>query len=132
MSSLSRVLWIAAVAFAASLPIRASDAGDCPAVDTASTPPAQRVAIDPRTGAITAAPALPEAPVAIAPVTAEPLAGVRLSSGAVRVDLKGRYRIAVVARRDASGTLKTSCERVATPAAQRPDAVEKGEVSRAR
>jgi hypothetical protein len=38
-----------------------------------------------------------------------PLAGVRLQSGATRVDLKGRYQMAVVAHGDAEGRVTTSC-----------------------
>jgi len=109
-----RLLWIwiaaAAAALAAGFPVRASDPGDTPS-DTSPSPPAQRIAIDPRTGMIAASP--PAASASAAPRTATrsaPLAGVRLESGATRVDLKGRYQMAVVAHRDAGGAITTTCE----------------------
>jgi hypothetical protein len=104
-----RFSWIAAgaVALTAGLPVHASDPNDCPS-DASPTAAAQRIAIDPRTGMIAAAPAVPatRGPA----VRSVPLAGVRLQSGATRVDLKGRYQMAVVAHRDAAGAITTTCE----------------------
>ena len=76
-------------------------------------PAAQRIAIDPRTGMIAAVPPAASAAPRTA-VRSAPLAGVRLESGATRVDLKGRYQMAVVAHRDASGKVTTSCAPVET------------------
>jgi len=118
MVSGCRFLLIAAgvMALASGLPVRAAYPNDCPPGDAPSAP-AQRIAIDPRTGMIAGVP--PQA--SAAPRTAVrsvPLAGVRLESGATRVDLKGRYQMAVVAHRDASGKVTTSCAPVETlPAA---------------
>ena len=130
MTFLSRVLWIsaAAVALAAGRPVCASDpAGAVPGAPQA--PPAQRIAIDPRTGMIAASPPASAAPRPA--VRSAPLAGVRLPSGAVRVDLKGRYRLSVAAHRDAAGAITTTCETAsARPEAQAPAAVGQGEVPR--
>ena len=89
---------------ATGLPIHASDPDDVSS-GTSRTPPAQRIAIDPRTGMIAAAPPASAAPHPA--VSSAPLAGMRLASGAVRVDLKGRYQMAVVAHRDAAGAITT-------------------------
>lgn len=127
-----RFLWIAAAAaLAAGLPAHAADPSE--AVPGApQAPPAQRVAIDPRTGMLADAP--PAAAVSAAPspaIRSAPLAGVRLQSGAVRVDLKGRYQMAVVARRDASGAITTTCVPASTlPAGQNVAAAGPGEVPR--
>src|SRR5664280_133910 len=84
-------------------------------------PAAQRIAIDPRTGMIAAAPPASAAPHPA--VSSAPLAGMRLASGAVRVDLKGRYQMAVVAHRDAAGAITTTCEPAsALPGKQDPAA----------
>lgn len=128
----SPLLLAAAVAVATSVPVHASDPRDCPADDNTRRAPAQRVVVDPRTGAITAVPAAPAALAApAAPVTSEPLVGARLASGAVRVDLKGRYQMAVVAHRDATGAIKMSCERAGAQAPPSPKTTESGEVSHA-
>jgi hypothetical protein len=113
--------WIAAlvVAIAAGLPAAAADP-DAASQDAQKAPPAQRIAIDPRTGLLAA---VPEPPTAAAPspaVRSAPLAGVRLVSGATRVDLQGRYQMAVVARVDASGAVTTACVPASAPPAK-PD-----------
>jgi hypothetical protein len=95
------------MALASGLPVRAADPNDCPP-DDAPSAPAQRIAIDPRTGMIAGVPPSASTTPRTA-VRSAPLAGVRLESGATRVDLKGRYQMAVVARRDASGAITTSC-----------------------
>jgi len=119
------------VALAAGLPVRASDPGDCPP-DASPSVPAQRIAIDPRTGMIATSP--PAAPASAAPRTAvrsAPLAGVRLESGATRVDLKGRYQMAVIAHRDPAGAITTTCEPAnARPGRQDSAAAGPGEVPR--
>src|SRR5665811_1888662 len=52
-----------------------------------------------------------------------PLARRMPASGAVRVDLKGRYQMAVVAHRDAAGAITTTCKSAsALPARQDPAA----------
>ena len=113
---------------AAGLPIHASDPDDVSS-GTSRTPPAQRIAIDPRTGMIAAAPPASAAPHPA--VSSAPLAGMRLASGAVRVDLKGRYQMAVVAHRDAAGAITTTCEPAsALPGKQNLAAVGQGEVPR--
>ena len=117
---------VGAVMLAANFPVRATDPKDCPS-DAPPAAPAQRIAIDPRTGMIAPATAVPSASAAPA-VRSVPLAGVRLPSGAVRVDLKGRYQMAVVAHRDAAGKITTTCERTGTPPAQ-PAAGAPGEVA---
>jgi hypothetical protein len=130
MTFRSRFSWIAAgaVALAAGLPIHASDPDDVSS-GALRTPPAQRVAIDPRTGMIAAAP--PASAATRPAVRSAPLAGMRLASGAVRVDLKGRYQMAVVARRDAAGAITTTCEPAGTPSGrQGPAAAGQGGVSR--
>jgi hypothetical protein len=121
-----RLLWIAAgaAALAAGVPVHAADSADgAPGGQQAA--PAQRIAIDPRTGMLAAAP--PETPTA-APspaVRSAPLAGVRLQSGATRVDLKGRYQMAVVAHRDATGAITTTCGPASAPSAN-PDSAAAG------
>ena len=113
---------------AAGLPIHASDPDDVSS-GTSRTPPAQRIAIDPRTGMIAAAPPASAAPHPA--VSSAPLAGMRLASGAVRVDLKGRYQMAVVAHRVAAGAITTTCEPAsALPGKQDPAAAGPGEVPR--
>jgi hypothetical protein len=113
---------------AAGLPIHASDPDDVSS-GTSRTPPAQRIAIDPRTGMIAAAPPASAAPRPA--VSSAPLASVRLQSGATRVDLKGRYQMAVVAHRDAAGAITTTCKSAsALPARQDPAAAGQGEVPR--
>ena len=96
-----------ALLFAGGLCLRASDEGACPPVDPQPSSAALRIAIDPHTGALAAAAGVPAAPSPA--VQHPPLAGVRLPSGAVRVDLKGRYRMAVTAHRDAAGAMTTAC-----------------------
>jgi hypothetical protein len=123
-----RFSWIAAgaVALSACLPVHASDPSDC-ASNAPPTAAAQRIAIDPRTGMIAAAPPASAAPHPA--VSSAPLAGMRLASGAVRVDLKGRYQMAVVAHRDAAGAITTTCKSAsALPARQDPAAAGQGEV----
>ena len=117
MPSRYRFSWMVAGAavLAAGLPVRAADPDDV-VPGAPQTPPAQRVAIDPRTGMIAAAPAAPAAPRPAA--RRAPLAGMRLASGGVRVDLKGRYQLAVVAHRDAAGAITTTCEPVSAAAGQ--------------
>jgi len=108
------------------LPVHAADPDDV-APGASRTPPAQRIAIDPRTGMIAAAPPASAAPHPA--VSSAPLAGMRLASGAVRVDLKGRYQMAVVAHRDAAGAITTTCKPAsALPARQDPAAAGQGEV----
>jgi hypothetical protein len=127
-----RFLWIAAAAavLAAGLPARAADPSGAAVPGAPQAPPAQKVAIDPRTGMLADAP--PSAAAAPSPaVRSAPLAGVRLQSGAVRVDLKGRYQMAVVARRDASGAITTACVPASTlPAGQNAAAAGQGKVPR--
>lgn len=131
MMSCSRFFWTlaGAVTLAAALPARASDPTDC-LPDASPSASAQRIAIDPRTGMIAAAPPSASA----APRTAvrrAPLTGVRLESGATRVDLKGRGQMAVVAHRDAGGAITTTCEPAsALPGKQDPAPVEQGEAPR--
>jgi hypothetical protein len=125
----SRFSWMAAgaVALAAGLPVHASDPSDCPS-DAPPTVAAQRIAIDPRTGMIAATPA---APVTRGPaVRSVPLAGVRLQSGATRVDLKGRYQMAVVAHRDAAGAITTTCEPATAVPGRKDPAAGQSEVPR--
>lgn len=125
-----RYSWIAAgaVALAVGLPVHAADPDDA-APGASRTPPAQRIAIDPRTGMIAAAPPASAAPRLA--VSSAPLAGVRLQSGATRVDLKGRYQMAVVVHRDAKGAITTTCEPAsALPGKQNPAAAGQGEVPR--
>ena len=95
-----------AVALAAGFSAHAADPSDCPS--DAPTAAAQRIAIDPRTGMIMPAP--PASAASHPAVRSVPLAGVRLQSGATRVDLKGRYQMAVVAHRNAAGAVTTTCE----------------------
>ncbi|HEX7528345.1 MAG TPA: hypothetical protein VF425_04495 [Thermoanaerobaculia bacterium] len=110
------------------LPVHAADPDDV-APGASRTPPALRIAIDPRTGLITAAPPASAAPRPA--VSSVPLAGVRLQSGATRVDLKGRYQMAVVAHRDAEGVITTTCEPAsALPGKQNRAAAGQGEVPR--
>lgn len=110
------------------LPVHAADPDDV-APGASWTPPAQRIAIDPRTGMIAAAPPASAAPRPA--VSSVPLAGVRLQSGATRVDLKGRYQMAVVAHRDAEGVITTTCEPAsALPGKQNLAAAGQGEVPR--
>jgi FtsP/CotA-like multicopper oxidase with cupredoxin domain len=105
-----RLLWIAAgaAALAAGAPVHAADPAD--AAPAGQTAPAQRIAIDPRTGMFAAAPPATSTAAPAPAVRSAPLAGVRLQSGATRVDLKGRYRMAVVAHVDAAGGITTTCE----------------------
>lgn len=113
-----RLLWIAAgaAALAAGAPAQGADPGD--GTPAGQTPPAQRIAIDPRTGMLTAAPPAASAAAPSPAVRSTPLVGVRLQSGATRVDLKGRYRMAVVAHVDAAGSITTSCEPAGEPSAK--------------
>lgn len=125
----SRFLWIAAgVVLAAGLPVHASDPDDV-APGVPPPPPAQRIAIDPRTGMIAAAPQASAAPHTA--VRSASLAGTHLASGATRVDLKGRYQMALVAHRDAGGAITTTCEPAsALPGKQDPAAAGQGEAAR--
>ena len=119
-----RLLWIAAeaAALAAGAPVHAADPADgapaAPQTTPAQTPPAQRIAIDPRTGMLAAAPPATSTTAPSPAVRSAPLAGVRLQSGATRVDLKGRYRMAVVAHLDAAGAITTTCEPASGPSAK--------------
>jgi hypothetical protein len=129
--SCSRFLWIAAGAavLATVPPVHAADPGDC-SPDAVPSAPAQRIAIDPRTGMIAAVPPSASAAPRTA-VRSVPLAGVRLESGATRVDLKGRGQMAVVAHRDASGAITTTCSPAsARTGKQDPAAAVQGEVPR--
>lgn len=118
-----RFLWIAAgvAALVAATPVHAADPAD--GVSGAQqTAPAQKIAIDPRTGMLTAAPPATSTASPSPAVRSAPLAGVRLQSGATRVDLKGRYRMAMVAHVDAAGEVTTTCE-PATGLSARQDSV---------
>jgi hypothetical protein len=125
-----RSLWIAAgvAALAVGIPVHAADSGDNPS-GTSESAPAQKIAIDPRTGMLAAAPPATSTATPGPAVRSAPLAGVRLQSGATRVDLKGRYQMAVVAHRDAAGAITTTCKSAsALPARQDPAAAGQGEV----
>ena len=103
--------WVAvsAATFAAALPVHAADPNEAlPAAPQGA--PAQKIAIDPRTGMLAAAPPAASTAMPGPAVRSTPLAGVRLQSGATRVDLQGRYQMAVVAHRGAAGTITTTCE----------------------
>lgn len=117
-----RLLWIAAgaAALAAGAPVRAADPADVP--PAGQTPPAQRIAIDPRTGMLASSPPATSTAAPAPAVRLAPLAGVRLLSGATRVDLKGRYRMAVVAHVDAAGAITTTCEPASGPSAKQDSA----------
>ena len=111
------------LALTGGLCVHASDEEKC-----SSDPPrapALRIAIDPRTGALAAATAVPAAPSTA--VQRLPLAGVRLPSGAVRVDLKGRCRMAVVAHKEAAGAITTACVPADAPKAPSHEEVTRAE-----
>jgi hypothetical protein len=110
-----------AAALAVGLPVRASDPGDNPS-GTSSAAPAQKIAIDPRTGMLAAAPPATSTATPGPAVRSAPLAGVRLPGGATRVDLEGRYQMAVVAHRDAAGAITTTCEPASALSAKRDSA----------
>lgn len=88
----------------------------CP--DSLPTPPAfsagMRAEVDPRTGRLRERPARRAAadvasPSPVFSKSGEDLVETRLPSGAVMVDLEGRFRSAAIATVDADGTLHIRC-----------------------